>query len=80
MYTNMFTAEMDHISYARVLVETNIFHLLPNGLELHTAAGVIHQSIEYDRKPKYSADCAKVSYTIEECKHRKTQEKNDGFC
>ncbi|XP_075079835.1 uncharacterized protein LOC142165106 [Nicotiana tabacum] len=42
MYTDLFTAEMDRISYAIVLVDTDISHPLPNGLELYTPPGVIH--------------------------------------
>lgn len=49
MCTDLFIAEIDRISYARVLVS----HPLPNSLELHTLAGVIHQNIEYDWRPKY---------------------------
>lgn len=75
----MFTAEMDHISYAKVQVETNISHPLPNSLELHTIVGVINKNIEYGWRPKNCADCAKVSHTTEECRIREAREKNDGF-
>ncbi|XP_009804428.2 uncharacterized protein [Nicotiana sylvestris] len=48
MYTDLYTIEMDRISFARVLVEADSSHPLPSDIELHTPVGIIHQSVEYD--------------------------------
>ncbi|XP_075092374.1 uncharacterized protein LOC142172610 [Nicotiana tabacum] len=76
MYTDMNIAEMDRISFARVLVEADISHLLPSDIEIHTPVGVIHQGIEYDWKSKYCIDYANIGHTTEECKQSKAQETN----
>ncbi|XP_019248333.1 PREDICTED: uncharacterized protein LOC109227588 [Nicotiana attenuata] len=78
-YTDLYTAEMDIISFARVLVKTNISHPLPSDILIHTPVGVIHQSIEYDWKPKFCMDCAKVGHTTEECRQSKEKETNGAF-
>ncbi|XP_019242197.1 PREDICTED: uncharacterized protein LOC109222281 [Nicotiana attenuata] len=73
MYTDLYTAEMDRISYARVLVEADISHPLPNDILLRTPVGVIHQSIEYEWQPKFCMDCIKVGHTTDECRKKKEE-------
>ncbi|PHU04904.1 hypothetical protein BC332_25726 [Capsicum chinense] len=45
MYTDNFTAEIEQISFARVLVEADICHTLPMQVELSTPMGTIQQVI-----------------------------------
>ncbi|OIT19716.1 hypothetical protein A4A49_59088, partial [Nicotiana attenuata] len=73
MHTDLYTAEMDRISYARVLVEADISHPLPNDILLRTPVGVIHQSIEYEWQPKFCMDCIKVGHTTDECRKKKEE-------
>ncbi|OIS96298.1 hypothetical protein A4A49_01859 [Nicotiana attenuata] len=51
LYTDRITAEMERVSYARVLVETDISQPLPDCFEMQTQRGVIVQQIEYEWKP-----------------------------
>ncbi|XP_019239449.1 PREDICTED: uncharacterized protein LOC109219443 [Nicotiana attenuata] len=75
MYTDKITAEMEKVSYARVLVETDISQPLPDSFELQTKRGVITQQIEYEWKPKYCCECIRFGHNSDECWHKEVQEK-----
>lgn len=47
LYTDNFIVELDSISYAQVLVETNISHLVHESIRIDTSFGIIHQHILY---------------------------------
>ncbi|XP_070008836.1 uncharacterized protein At4g02000-like [Nicotiana sylvestris] len=75
LYTDKITAEMEKVSYARVLVETDISQPLPDSFEMQTKWGVIIQQIEYEWKPKYCCDCIRFRHNSNECWLKEVQEK-----
>ncbi|XP_019259008.1 PREDICTED: uncharacterized protein LOC109237193 [Nicotiana attenuata] len=75
LYANKITAEMEKVSYARVLVETDISQPLPDSFEMQTKRGVIVQQIEYEWKPKFYCDCIRFGYNSNECWLKEKQEK-----
>ncbi|KAM3319723.1 hypothetical protein P3S67_006923 [Capsicum chacoense] len=74
MYTDKYTAAMERISYARVLVETDISHPLPNRVEISTPSGIIHQNLTYDSVPKFCVDCNLFGHNSDECQKKKKVE------
>ncbi|KAK4707080.1 hypothetical protein R3W88_033378 [Solanum pinnatisectum] len=51
LYTDNFTASMERISYAKILVETNVFQPLINSIEIITPSGILRQPVEYEWRP-----------------------------
>ncbi|XP_070007223.1 uncharacterized protein [Nicotiana sylvestris] len=75
LYTDKITTEMEKVSYARVLVETDISQPLPDSFKMQTKRGVIIQQIEYEWKPKYCCDCIRFGHNSNECWLKEVQEK-----
>nr|XP_009775461.1 PREDICTED: uncharacterized protein LOC104225384 [Nicotiana sylvestris] len=75
LYTDKITAEMENVSYARVLVETDISQPLPDSFEMQTKRGVIIQQIEYEWKPKYCCECIRFGHNSNECWLKEVQKK-----
>ncbi|OIT08591.1 hypothetical protein A4A49_18405 [Nicotiana attenuata] len=76
LYTDRVTAKMDKASYARVLVETDVSHPLPESFEMQTPKGVIKQQIAYDWRPKFCCDCIRFGHDTIEC-WAKTKQVNE---
>ncbi|XP_070021270.1 uncharacterized protein [Nicotiana sylvestris] len=74
LYTDKFTAELEKISFARVLVEADISRPLPDSVNLQTSRGIINQQIEYDWKPKFCCDCVRFGHNSEDCWLKNKQE------
>ncbi|XP_019233206.1 PREDICTED: uncharacterized protein LOC109213825 [Nicotiana attenuata] len=77
LYTEKITAEMEKVSYARVLVETDISQPLPDSFEMQTKKGVILQQIEYEWKPKFCCECIKFGHNSDDCWLKEKQRKVD---
>ncbi|XP_019232287.1 PREDICTED: uncharacterized protein LOC109212996 [Nicotiana attenuata] len=75
LYTDKITAEMEKVSYVRVLVETDLSQPLPDSFEMQTKRGVIIQQIDYEWKPKYCCDCIRFGHNSDECWLKEVQEK-----
>ncbi|XP_019262280.1 PREDICTED: uncharacterized protein LOC109240111 [Nicotiana attenuata] len=75
LYTDKIAAEMEKVSYARVLVETDISQPLPDSFAMQTKRGVIIQQIEYEWKPKFCCDCIRFGHNSNECWLKEMQEK-----
>ncbi|XP_060178097.1 uncharacterized protein LOC132608034 [Lycium barbarum] len=67
LHTDKFTSEYDKISYARVLVNSNVFKPLPRSIEMHTLTGVLHQSVSYDWRPTFCNHCIQFGHDSESC-------------
>lgn len=74
-HTDQFTATMERISYARVLIETDVAQPLLDVIEMITPTGVSQQSVEYEWKPKNCGHCLKFGHTSEGC-YAKEKDKN----
>ncbi|OIT40353.1 hypothetical protein A4A49_10437 [Nicotiana attenuata] len=79
LYTDRITAEMEKVSYARVLVEADISHPLPDSFEIQTPRGIINQQIEYDWKPKFCCECIRFGHNSNECWLKDKQEMEKEF-
>ncbi|OIT32167.1 PREDICTED: uncharacterized protein LOC109207699 [Nicotiana attenuata] len=79
LYTDRITAEMEKVSYARVLVEADVSHPLPDSFEMQTPRGIINQQIEHDWKPKYCCDCIRFGHNSNECWMKEKLEKEKEF-
>lgn len=53
LYTDRITAEMERISYARVLIEVDVSQPLPVCIEIDTPFGVFQQQVTYDWRPNF---------------------------
>lgn len=53
IHTDNYTANMDRISYARVLIEVDVSQPLPNSIQIETEAGPWEQAVDYDWMPKF---------------------------
>lgn len=62
LYTDKVTVGMERISYARVLIETNVSKVLPESIELIMPSGAIQQRITYEWKPKFCNDYFKLDH------------------
>lgn len=67
MCIDNFTASIDRISYARILVETDVSHPLLYSIEIVTSSGTFQQAIEYDWQPKCCTECMKFGHNMAEC-------------
>ncbi|XP_047264095.1 uncharacterized protein LOC124896569 [Capsicum annuum] len=67
LYTDKVTAEMERISYARVLIKTDVSRVLPKNIELIVPIGAFQQRIKYEWKPKFCHDCLKLSHKDVNC-------------
>lgn len=67
MYTDIYTADLNKISYARVLVKVDITKTLVEYIDIDTPSGTIQQSIAYDRKPKFCLDCNHFGHDKDIC-------------
>lgn len=73
MYIDKITADIEIISFARVLAETDISYLLPDSIEIHNPTGVFHQAIVYDWKPRHYLDCMHFAHNILESWRKETR-------
>ncbi|KAK4731955.1 hypothetical protein R3W88_024943 [Solanum pinnatisectum] len=53
LVTDGFTAKVEKISYARVLIEVDISKVLPDTIVVETPSGPWNQPIEYEWRPKF---------------------------
>ncbi|XP_019235016.1 PREDICTED: uncharacterized protein LOC109215406 [Nicotiana attenuata] len=73
------TVEMEKVSYARVLVEADVSHPLPDSFEMQTPKGVINQQIEYDWKPNFCFGCIRFGHNSNQCWLKENQEMVEKF-
>ncbi|XP_060202998.1 uncharacterized protein LOC132631441 [Lycium barbarum] len=59
-YTDTFTAKMEKIAYARILVDVDVSQPLRESIELQTPQDLLHQTVDYDWKPKFWCKLYKV--------------------
>ncbi|KAF3683281.1 putative treacle protein-like [Capsicum annuum] len=52
-----YTANVDKISYARVLIEVDVSQRLPDHIHIETVEGLWRQPVAYDWRPKYYNNC-----------------------
>ncbi|OIT18954.1 PREDICTED: uncharacterized protein LOC109222056 [Nicotiana attenuata] len=78
MYTDKFTAELNKISYAGVLVKVDITKPLVKNFEIATPTGTRQQEILYEWRPKFCVECLHFGHDSFECwksiKHHKDTE------
>ncbi|XP_019261248.1 PREDICTED: uncharacterized protein LOC109239178 [Nicotiana attenuata] len=75
LYTDRFTAHYEKISYARVLVEVDVAHMLPDQIEVETPYGQMTQDIEYDWKPSFCNECLRFGHDSMDCWYNMKEEK-----
>nr|XP_016441125.1 PREDICTED: uncharacterized protein LOC107766790 [Nicotiana tabacum] len=77
MYTGRYTADLNKISYARVLVKVDITKPILESIEIDTPSGTIQQEILYEWKPKFCSECIYFGHDSFECwrnKHQNNEE------
>lgn len=67
LYTDNFTASIERISYARILVETDVSQPLIDSIEIVTPSGTFQQPVEYEWRPSFCTDCMKFRHNVEKC-------------
>nr|XP_016448534.1 PREDICTED: uncharacterized protein LOC107773643 [Nicotiana tabacum] len=67
LYTDKITAHYEKISFARVLVEVDAAHPLPDQIHIDTPFGMKIQQIEYDWKPSFCNHCLKFGHDSIDC-------------
>ncbi|XP_060190664.1 uncharacterized protein LOC132619932 [Lycium barbarum] len=67
LYTDKYTTNLEKVSYARILVETDISKPLPEFVEIDTPEETIHQIIDYDWRPKFCIDCIRIGHEKTNC-------------
>ncbi|KAK4721238.1 hypothetical protein R3W88_011471 [Solanum pinnatisectum] len=77
LYTDSFTTSMERISYARILVETDVSHPLLNSIEIVTPSGTFQQAIEYEWKPRFCTECLKFGHNVEGCWTKQKDDDNE---
>lgn len=66
------TANIERVSFARVLIETDITQQLPQELYIEKPDGtLITQAIKYEWTPQFCHTCMKMENKEGECKHGK---------
>ena len=60
--TDGFTAILEKMSYARVLIEMDIWKFLPDTIIVETPSRPWNQSIEYEWRPKFCNNCTKLGH------------------
>ncbi|OIT24741.1 hypothetical protein A4A49_36675 [Nicotiana attenuata] len=68
LYTDKTTADMERISYARVLIEVDVAQPLPECIEIDMPFGTFQQQVTYDWRPKFCVDCIKFGHDAENCR------------
>lgn len=68
LYTDKYTADINCISYARVLVEVDISRPLVENIEIEAPCGIIQQGVEYDWRPRFCNECIRYGHNIEDCR------------
>ncbi|XP_070029388.1 uncharacterized protein [Nicotiana sylvestris] len=79
MYTDKYIAELNKISYARVLVKVDITKSLVENVEIVTPNGIKQQEILYEWKPKFCNKCLHFGYDVFECWKLIKQEEDAEF-
>ncbi|XP_070023292.1 uncharacterized protein At4g02000-like [Nicotiana sylvestris] len=67
MYTDKFTADLNKISYSRVLVKVDITEPLVETVEIVTPSGTRQQEILYEWRPKFCSECVHFGHDNFEC-------------
>ncbi|OIT38395.1 hypothetical protein A4A49_16155 [Nicotiana attenuata] len=67
MYTDKFTAELNKISYSRVLVKVDITKPSVENVEIVTPTSTRQQEILYEWRPKFCSECLYYGHDIFEC-------------
>ncbi|XP_011016272.1 PREDICTED: uncharacterized protein LOC105119785, partial [Populus euphratica] len=66
--SDMFTASMARLSYARVLVEVNLLSDLPSSIEVTLPNGhILHQQVVYETLPRFCKHCRKLGHLTSTC-------------
>ncbi|XP_050217476.1 uncharacterized protein LOC126668314 [Mercurialis annua] len=69
MYTDQCTSDLTRLSYARVLVEMEIFGEFPAEIILEDERGVqFNQKVAYEWRPPACSRCKAMGHTISDCK------------
>lgn len=76
-HTDQFTATMERISYARVLVETDVAQPLIEVIEMITPTVVFQLLVEYEQRSKYCGHYLKFGHTYEGCCTKEETEKHE---
>ncbi|KAH0751732.1 hypothetical protein KY285_004880 [Solanum tuberosum] len=77
LYTDNFTASIERISYARILVETDVSQPLIDSIEIVTPSGTFQQPVEYEWRPSFCTDCMKFRHNVEKCWAKQEEDKKD---
>ncbi|XP_070045727.1 uncharacterized protein [Nicotiana tomentosiformis] len=77
--TDKFTAKLEKISYARVLVEADISQPLPERIEIDTPFGVFQQQVTYDWRIKFCVDCIKFGHDSDNCRRINAETKEETY-
>ena len=60
--TDGFSAKVEKMSYARVLIEIDILKFLPDIIVVETPSRTWNQSNEYEWSPKFCNNCTKLGH------------------
>ncbi|XP_060177922.1 uncharacterized protein LOC132607865 [Lycium barbarum] len=58
---------MEKISYARILVETDVSQPLVDSIEITTPSSNLHQPVDYDWRPKFCSNCMRFGHMVNDC-------------
>ncbi|KAH0685695.1 hypothetical protein KY290_017216 [Solanum tuberosum] len=62
IHTDMFTANAERISYARILIEVDVSQPLTEQIVIETPSRPWDQPVEYEWRPKYCNECLKFGH------------------
>ncbi|XP_019231175.1 PREDICTED: uncharacterized protein LOC109212018 [Nicotiana attenuata] len=79
IHTDKLTAQEARVSYARMLIEMDVSHALPETVLIETAEGnTREQKLSYDWHPSFCQECLTIGHDIGECNGQTEMEKYKG--
>lgn len=75
LHTGNFTANVEKISFANILIEVDVSEPFPDMIVIETPSGPWDQPVECDWRPKYCNECLKFGHNDVECWYNKEDNK-----
>ncbi|KAH0738078.1 hypothetical protein KY290_036783 [Solanum tuberosum] len=77
LHTGNFTANVEKISFANILIEVDVSEPFPDMIVIETPSGPWDQPVECDWRPKYCNECLKFGHNDVECCTVELQQPHD---
>ncbi|KAH0705741.1 hypothetical protein KY285_010276 [Solanum tuberosum] len=74
MHIDLFTANVENISYARILIEVDVSQPLTEVISIETLSGLWEQQVEYEWRPRYCNECLRYGHTDSDCWYQQQEE------